>query len=486
MKKFLKYSAAEIESINGVLEKKLLNIKNKLSFWEALDEVFSNIYIDNLIKKKGANSSDQKLSAGTSVKNAPSILLKTLTESIRSNNYRFYTPSCGSEAARQAIAVRESISANLKSSITVNNVVMSVGSTGAISSVFEITKKLYPNGQVIIAAPTYYLYKFCARYYGLDYIEVSRPLSNVQSSFLCFEQILSAINARIKLLCIVNPTNPTGEYYSQKQIEDVLAKAKQFGTMVLVDELFNFLDYKGITNRSSSLKAAEKVNAEENLILVNGFSKSQNLAGLRIGYSITRNDKWLKCLNQVNQVRFCFPIGYQYDEMIQLDCVIRSIKTLIERGSSKDAAIKKVCQAYGVDIDQYRLDKQFGQYWKQSGCALTDYTNQLLESDNILSGITDCSVKPQAGFNSFRKIKLKDKINYFDFALNCFLATGVKIELGPCYGLGQKYWEKSDGIWLRLTTARNKKTYKNSLNLFRSFVQSYPKNKILDIDMRFD
>ena len=57
--------------------------------------------------------------------------------------------------------------------------------------------------------------------------------------------------------------------------------------------------------------------------------------------------------------------------------------------------------------------------------------------------------------------------------LNCFLTTGLKTEIGPCFGFDQKIWDDNLGFWLRLTFAKDKKLFKEGITKFIEFKNTY-------------
>ena len=85
------------------------------------------------------------------------------------------------------------------------------------------------------------------------------------------------------------------------------------------------------------------------------------------------------------------------------------------------------------------------------------------------------------------KIKGLDNINNFDFMLNCFLTTGLKTEIGPCFGFSQKVWDNKLGFWLRLTFAKDKKLFKEGIEKFIEFKKMYLEkpNLFLKTDLFF-
>ena len=69
-------------------------------------------------------------------------------------------------------------------------------------------------------------------------------------------------------------------------------------------------------------------------------------------------------------------------------------------------------------------------------------------------------------------------INMFDFTLNFYLTTGVKIELAPCFGLNQQIWEKDPnlGFWFRITFAKKMSQLSTGIKKLIAFKNIYLSN----------
>lgn len=126
---------------------------------------------------------------------------------------------------------------------------------------------------------TYSFYDVWADVYRIPYIQ--KPLD---SDFRINPDDYKCENGGI---IFPNPNAPTGCEESLRMIEDIV-KANP-GSVVIIDEAY--VDF----GAESALPLTEKY---ENLLVVQTFSKSRSMAGMRIGYAIG-NEKLIKYMNDV-------------------------------------------------------------------------------------------------------------------------------------------------------------------------------------------
>jgi len=82
---------------------------------------------------------------------------------------------------------------------------------------------------------------------------------------------------------VVNsPCNPTGAVYDPSTIREIVKLARDNGALVLSDEIYEYLIYEGEHYSPGS--------EFDNVITVNGFSKSHAMTGWRLGYVTAPKD----------------------------------------------------------------------------------------------------------------------------------------------------------------------------------------------------
>jgi len=443
---------------------------------------FNSEDLQGLMKSIGINEY-YEISSGTSDRIAFKPYLKQIIDDIKNSRYyREYTTAKGNNSARKALAIFESLKLAKNDNYSAENICLTEGATEAITMFFEYFKDNYKNQEIIITAPNYYIYKFSAKYFCLKFKEILTL--NKKNSFVSVDEIISGISNKTKLIVITNPSNPSGEVYAKRDLERLFNMAKEKNIFILVDELFSELVFDSKEYTYSDI-IASKLNALNNIIIVKGYSKTKNLAAFRIGYLLSKNEKIINAVARIAEQRRCFPSASNYAGLICLDSFIQSLNWLTKiYDYPVTKAIKYLKNEFNAieiirEMKTYYLNNIYILYQKYLKETLDFYSEMYDKMLEILKKEIEVNIQKKSAFNTFIKIKDIDNINFFDFTLNLFLTTGVKIEIGPGFGLSQKQWEtdKRLGFWLRITFARNKRMFIKGLKKFVAFKKLYLKNK---------
>jgi histidinol-phosphate aminotransferase len=148
------------------------------------------------------------------------------------------------------------------------NIILGNGST----EVLDVVTRSFvgPGDEVVISVPTYAFFESQTRLYG------GEPLLIPMTDDFRFDvpAILAAVNERTKLIFLCSPNNPTGNSWTEEELETVLAT----GVPTVVDQAY--LE----CGRAPSF--AGLVARHPNLIVTRTMSKAFGLAALRLGYGI--------------------------------------------------------------------------------------------------------------------------------------------------------------------------------------------------------
>lgn len=148
-----------------------------------------------------------------------------------------------------------------------DRILLGNGADELIDLIYLLT--IEPGDEVVIAPPTFGVYKARAELFGAVVVEAPR-----RADFgLDIEAVERAVTPRTKVISLVSPNNPTGNVASHEQLVRLL----RLGPLVVLDEA-----YFEFAQRTAMPLAREF----DNLVILRTFSKWAGLAGLRIGYGV--------------------------------------------------------------------------------------------------------------------------------------------------------------------------------------------------------
>ncbi|MBN2738801.1 MAG: histidinol-phosphate transaminase [Spirochaetales bacterium] len=139
-----------------------------------------------------------------------------------------------------------------------------------------ITGAYMEKGRSAIAAKyTFPEYTFST--YLFDGNMVYVKMDNLRHSL---EKFYSKIDSSTAIIFLCNPNNPSGTYFSDRELKNFLGKISS-DILVIIDEAYyEYVDAQDFPNSIELLKEFD------NLLILRTFSKIYGLAGLRIGYAM--------------------------------------------------------------------------------------------------------------------------------------------------------------------------------------------------------
>lgn len=159
-----------------------------------------------------------------------------------------------------------------------------------------------PGDVVLIPEPCYVAYK------PLTFLAYGEPVSiPTDPEFrLNYDMLKTYERFEPKVLIVNYPNNPTGVTYGRKELEEIADFILENDMIVISDEIYAELTYKG-----RHLSIASLNGMEDRTIVLNGFSKSYAMTGLRIGYAIAP-DEIIDAMTKIHQYcMLCAPITSQ-------------------------------------------------------------------------------------------------------------------------------------------------------------------------------
>ncbi|AMY69956.1 histidinol-phosphate transaminase [Frigidibacter mobilis] len=145
-------------------------------------------------------------------------------------------------------------------------------------------------GPILFPDVTYSFYRSTCALYGIEYREIALDDS--------FRTDPADWRAPCGGMVIANPNAPTGIALPLAALRQILAQAPD--TLVLVDEAY--VDFGGAS-------AAGLVAEFDNLLVVQTFSKSRSLAGLRVGFALGQ-PPLIEALRRIKDSFNSYPLGH--------------------------------------------------------------------------------------------------------------------------------------------------------------------------------
>lgn len=198
-----------------------------------------------------------------------------------------YSPNAGLLSLRKAIAERQEQQDCFP--YAAENVVVTIGVQNAVYASIKTLAKLGAK-RVLIPSIHFGIYKKIPAEFGLEVL--CYPLKD---DFGIDITALEALIRKEDVLVLNTPANPTGRVYSGEELSQLgdLLNGKLTEGYVISDEIYGSLVYDGEPHISFS-------KFYERTIVVDGISKSGAVAGLRVGWAITRNVLLAKAMTSSN------------------------------------------------------------------------------------------------------------------------------------------------------------------------------------------
>ncbi len=115
------------------------------------------------------------------------------------------------------------------------------------------------------------------------------------------EIITAQITDKTKAILLTNPNNPTGTVFTEDELKQILAIAREHNLFVIGDETYRGITFDGM-QASSLLQIADKEDLQR-VVIVDSLSKRLNICGARLGILISPNLDVMDAVNRFAQAR---------------------------------------------------------------------------------------------------------------------------------------------------------------------------------------
>jgi len=224
------------------------------------------------LKKQGKQVVD--LSWGEPDLKTPENIVNAGIEALK-KGYTRYTNSRG------IIELREAISNKLKNENNVSydpdsEIIVTPGGKQAI--LYALLAFINKGDEVLLIDPSWLSYEDMVNL--CEGVAVAVPTKAEQNFKIDINEIKKRITPKTRAIIINNPCNPTGMAIEKCDLEAIAKLAVENNIFVISDEIYEKILFDG--RKFTSM--AEIEGMRDRLILINGFSKSYVMTGLRIAY----------------------------------------------------------------------------------------------------------------------------------------------------------------------------------------------------------
>jgi len=155
-------------------------------------------------------------------------------------------------------------------------IIITVGGTEAVFS--ALVGLINPGDEVLIPNPGFVCYEPCVLLTGG--IPISIPLLEKNGFKPSVDDVMSLITPKSRVIVLNYPNNPTGAVLSFNEMSALAKAAVEHDMIVISDEVYEKILYDGTKHYC----AATFPGMRERTLVVNSFSKTYAMTGLRVGF----------------------------------------------------------------------------------------------------------------------------------------------------------------------------------------------------------
>ena len=201
-----------------------------------------------------------------------------------------YTAATGLPALREAISAYYADRFGVQ--VDPERILVTPGASGALQLV--LAALVDPGDKVLMPDPGYPCNRHMVRLFEGEAVSLGVKAS--QDFSLANDQVIRNWDSRTRALMVATPANPTGRLMELKQLEQLYNTVLAPDGAFIVDEIYQGLVYEHPVETALSL-------GEDNLFVVNSFSKFFGMTGWRLGWVVAPKD-YVPALDRLAQNLF--------------------------------------------------------------------------------------------------------------------------------------------------------------------------------------
>ncbi len=255
-----------------------------------------------------------------------------------------------------------------------NEILVTTGVSEAADLAFRAVTN--PGDEVIIPEPCYVSYKPSVSLAGG--VPVPVPTYSDDEFRVTADQIEKSITKKTKALVLSYPNNPTGAVMGKKDLEEIADVVNENDIAVISDEVYARLTYDGAHTCFSSLSGMK-----ERSIILNGFSKSHAMTGLRLGYA-AGSEELIAAMTKIHQyAMLCAPITAQMGAVEALKNGDGEMQKMVREYNRRRRLVVGGLNKIGLDCFEPRGAFYAFPSIKSTGLTSEEFAGRLLKEEKV-------------------------------------------------------------------------------------------------------
>jgi len=292
-----------------------------------------------------------------------------------------YTEVEGMYKLRETIA--KYLNDKYNTDIEAEEVIVTPGAKGAIF--LALVAYLNPGDEVIIPEPTFPSYPEVTNFLNaIPRFIPLRWLGSEKGFKLDLEGIYNNVTNKTKVIIVNSPHNPTGAVFSKDQIKKLYEIAVEKNILIITDEIYDYFIYDG--DFYSFLNFPEW---RENILYVNGFSKTFSMTGWRLGYLVAKKEIIEKLSNVAVNIWSC-PVSFVQKAAIaalrgDMTPVTKMVEIFRRR---REIMVKKLREIKGFEVwsskGAFYVYPRIKNILGKTGLSTGEFVDELLYSKKVV------------------------------------------------------------------------------------------------------
>lgn len=255
-----------------------------------------------------------------------------------------------------------------------SEIVVTVGVSEAIS--IAMSALLNPGDEVLIPDPAYVAYPACVHFAGGTPVLV--PTWEKDDFKLTVEELEKKVTPKTKILLIGYPNNPTGTVMTHDELAKIAEFAEKHDLIVISDEIYCDLTYEGTHTCFASLPGMK-----ERTIVLNGFSKSYAMTGLRIGYMCAPKEAVTSIFKVHQYAILCASSTSQYGAIAALEQCEDDVKAMYDEYAARRVIVYEGLKSIGLPVFEPKGAFYIFPDITSTGMSDEEFSEQLLKEEKV-------------------------------------------------------------------------------------------------------